>query len=184
MPQRAVRRSRRLQQLKHARRQRQLAEHLREVKAARIRAGEPRQSIRLHSRFDPTFCYILCGEEGYVSPNDPYERQEFPTFGWRIDRRHYLLQNQEGHEGHDGGEQGAAQPAEPAGEIAPADNEADQQEPDGADAPADEEAEGRNRNQGQGGDDAPVNAKQANVEAQGAARAALSAQARLARLCC
>ena len=137
MPQRAARSSRRLQRLEHARRHRQLAEHLREVEAARIRAGEPRRSLRLHFRFDPTFRYILCGEEGYVNPNDPYERQEFPTFGWRIDRRHYLLQNQEGHEGHDGGEQGAAQPAEPAGDIAPADNEANQQEPDGADAPAD-----------------------------------------------
>jgi hypothetical protein len=142
------------------------------MEAARIRAGEPRRSIRLHSQFDPTFCYILFGEEGYVSPNDPYEGQEFPTFGWRIDRRHYLFQNQEGHKGHDGGEQGAAQPAEPAGDIAPADNKADQQKPDGADTPADEEAEGRNRDQGPGGDDAPVNAEQANVEAQGAAWAA------------
>jgi hypothetical protein len=137
MPQRAARSSHRLQRLEHARRQKQLAEHLREIEAARIRAGEPRQSLRLHFRFDPTFCYILCGKEGYVNPNDPYERQEFPTFGWRIDRRHYLLQNQEGHEGHDGGEQEAAQPAEPAGDIAPADEDADQQEPDSADAPAD-----------------------------------------------
>ncbi len=137
MPQRAARSSRRLQRLEHARRQRQLAEHLSEVEAARIRAGKPRRSLRLHFRFDPTFHYILCGEEGYVNPNDPCERQEFPTFGWRIDRRHYLLQNQEGHEGHDGGEQGAAQPAEPTGDIAPADDKADQQERDGADAPAD-----------------------------------------------
>ncbi len=83
------------------------------------------------------FCYILCGKEGYVNSNNPYECQEFPTFGWRIDRRHYLLQNQEGHKGHDGGEQGAAQPAEPAGNIAPADDEANQQEPDVANAPAD-----------------------------------------------
>ncbi len=45
--------------------------------------------------------------------------------------------NQEGNKGHDGVEQGAAQPAEPAGDIAPADDEADQKEPDGADAPAD-----------------------------------------------
>ncbi len=137
MPQRAARSSHRLQRLEHARRHRQLAEHLRKVEAARIRAGEPRQSLRLHFWFDRTFCYILYGEEGYVNPNNPCKRQEFPTFGWRIDQRHHLLQNQEGNEGQDGVEQGAAQPAEPAGNIAPADDEADQKEPDGADAPAD-----------------------------------------------
>ncbi len=137
MPQRAARSSRRLQRLEHARRHRQLAEHLREVEATRIRAGKPRQSLRLHFRFDRTFRYILYGKEGYVNPNNPCERQEFPTFGWRIDQRHHLLQNQEGNEGHDRVEQGAAQPAEPAGDIAPVDDEADQKEPDGANAPAD-----------------------------------------------
>jgi hypothetical protein len=88
MPQRTVRRSRRLQRLEHARRQRRLAEHLREVEAARIRASEPRRSIRLHFHYDRAFRYILFGEEGYISPNNPYEGDEFPRFGWQTDRRH------------------------------------------------------------------------------------------------
>jgi hypothetical protein len=91
MPPRRIRSSRRIQRLQQARQQRRLAQHLRDIEAARIRNGEPRRSIRLLFRYDPAFRYIIFGEEGYVSPNDHFEGEEFPSFGWRIDRRH--LQN-------------------------------------------------------------------------------------------
>jgi hypothetical protein len=90
-PPRRIHSSRRIQCLQQARQQRRLAQHLRDIEAARIRNGEPRRSIRLLFRYDPAFRYIIFGEEGYVNPNDLFEREDFPSFGWRIDRRH--LQN-------------------------------------------------------------------------------------------
>jgi hypothetical protein len=95
MPPRRIRSSRRIQRLQQARQQRRLAQHLRDIEAARIRNGEPRRSIRLLFRYDPAFRYIIFGEEGYVSPNDRFEGEEFPSFGWQIDRRH-LQKSQQG----------------------------------------------------------------------------------------
>ena len=95
MPRCVDRGSHRLHRLAHVRLQRRLAEHLREVEATRIWNGEPRHSIRLQFQYDPTFRYIIFGKEGYVVPNDPFEGEELPSFGWREDRRH-LLQPQQG----------------------------------------------------------------------------------------
>ena len=79
------RRSQRIQRIAHERLQRRLAEHLREVEANRVRAGEPRRSIRLHFHFDRRLRYFLFGEDGYINPNDP-GGDEFPRHGWRRDR--------------------------------------------------------------------------------------------------
>jgi hypothetical protein len=77
------------------------AQHLRDIEATRIRNGEPRRSIRLHFRYDPAFRYIIFGKEGYVSQIDRFEGEEFPSFGWRIDRRHLLQPHQGGDEASD-----------------------------------------------------------------------------------
>ncbi len=105
MRQRGVRRSRQIQCLEHERQQRRLAQHLRDVEAERIRAGNPRQSIRLHFHFDRRIRFFIIGEEGYVNQNDLWD-SEFPAYGWRVDHSH-LLRNQEEQEGNNASEQGA-----------------------------------------------------------------------------
>ena len=91
----APRRSLRIHQQRQAQLQRRLADHLREVEAARIRAGEPRRSIRLHFHFDRRIRYFIFGEEGYINANDPFDPDEFPTFGWRVDRWREIREEQE-----------------------------------------------------------------------------------------
>jgi len=91
----AARRSRRLLRQRNAQLQRQLANHLREVEAARLRAGEPRRSIRLQFQADRRWRYFLFGEEGYVNANDPFDPDEFPAYGWRADRWREIREEQE-----------------------------------------------------------------------------------------
>jgi hypothetical protein len=86
MPPRRTRSSRRIQRIQDARQQRRLAEHLREIEAEQIWAGEPRRSLRLHFQFAPGFRYWIFGEEGYVLQNNRFEGREFPTFEWRANR--------------------------------------------------------------------------------------------------
>jgi hypothetical protein len=83
MPPRKTRSSRGIQCIQDAHQQRQLAEHLREIEAERIRAGEPRRSLHLHFQFAPGFRYWIFGEEGYVLQNDRFEGRKFPAFGWQ-----------------------------------------------------------------------------------------------------
>ena len=102
MPRRVNRRrSQRIKRLAHERLQRRLAEHLREVEADRVRAGEPRRSIRLHFHFDRRLRYFIFGEEGYINRNDPGD-DEFPRFSWRIDR---VREHQEAQAAQAGGNQ-------------------------------------------------------------------------------
>ena len=107
MPPCRTRRSRRIQRIQDARQQRQLAEHLWEIEVERIRAGEPRRSLRLHFRFDPGFRYWIFGEEGYVLQNDRFEGREFPTFGWRANRGQLDARRGTRNEGDNESEQGA-----------------------------------------------------------------------------
>ena len=78
----APRRSRRIQRYRHAQLQRRLAEHLREGEAARIRD------------FDRRIRYFIFGEEGYINANDVFDPDEFPTFGWRVDRWREIREEQ------------------------------------------------------------------------------------------
>jgi hypothetical protein len=69
MQQRVNQRSQRLQRSALVRRQHQLADYLREIKARRIQAREPQRSLCLQAQGDPGFRYIIFGEEGYVNPS-------------------------------------------------------------------------------------------------------------------
>ncbi len=70
MPQRGHRRSRRLNNSATARRQRLLAEHLRDIEAQQILTNEPRKSLRLSAQRVPGSRYTLFGEDGYADPGD------------------------------------------------------------------------------------------------------------------
>jgi hypothetical protein len=116
-----VQRSHQVQRLEHEQQQRRLAQHLRDVEAERIRAGNPRRSIRLNFHFDRRIRYFIFGEEGYVNRNDQWE-SEFPAYGWRVDHSHLLRkqEEQEGNnaskqeaEGNDASKQGTEQQDEP-----------------------------------------------------------------------
>jgi hypothetical protein len=61
MRQRAHRCGRQLNSIALTRQQRQLAAHLRDIKARRIQANEPRRSLRLHAQDVPGYRYIVFG---------------------------------------------------------------------------------------------------------------------------
>ncbi len=98
-----------------------------------------------------------------MSPNDRVEGDEFPRFGWRIDRRH-LLQNQEEQEGNGASKQGAEQQDDPEGNNAPANYEV---------------AEESAHNKEQGGEAAPANNAHADNEAEDVPRAACASPSTL-----
>ena len=81
MQQRVNQRSRRLQRSALVHRQHQLADYLREIKARRIQAREPRRSLCLQAQGNPGFRYIIFGEEGYADPSAILG--ELPRFGFR-----------------------------------------------------------------------------------------------------
>ena len=64
-----------------ARRQWQLAVHLRDIEAQRIQANESQRSLRLSAQRVPGYRYIIFGEEGYADPSDILG--ELPRFGFR-----------------------------------------------------------------------------------------------------
>jgi hypothetical protein len=70
MRQRPHQRSRQLNNIALARQQRQLAAHLRDIKAQPIQANEPRRSLRLHAQDVPGYRYIVFGGDGYANPSD------------------------------------------------------------------------------------------------------------------
>jgi hypothetical protein len=81
MRQRAHQRSCQLNNIALACQQRQLAAHLRDIKARRIQANEPRRSIRLHAQDAPGYRYIVFGGDGYADPSDICG--ELPRFVFR-----------------------------------------------------------------------------------------------------
>jgi hypothetical protein len=74
-------RSRQLNNIALARQQRELAVHLRDIKARRIQANEPRRSLRLHAQDVPGYRYIVFGGDGYANPSDVC--RELPRFVFR-----------------------------------------------------------------------------------------------------
>ena len=74
------RRSRRTNRNELARRQQRRVAHLRELEEARLRAGEPRRSLRLQAL--PGTRYVLFGEAGYWDPTDLLG-EELPAHGLR-----------------------------------------------------------------------------------------------------
>ena len=70
MRQRAHQRSRQLNNIALACQQRQLAAHLRDIKARQIQANEPRRSLCLHAQDVPGYRYIVFGGDGYADPSD------------------------------------------------------------------------------------------------------------------
>jgi hypothetical protein len=164
MRQRGVRRSRQIQRLEHEQQQRGLAQHLCDGEAERIRAGNPRQSIRLCFHFDRRIRYFIFGEEGYINQNNLWD-SEFPAYGLRVDHSH-LLRNQEEQEGNNASKQGAE------GNDASKQGTKQQDKPKGADAPANEETEGSISIQSLEGNNTQGDAEHANGDAEGATRAA------------
>jgi hypothetical protein len=81
-----------------ARQQRQLAAHLGDIKARRIQANEPRQSLRLHAQDVPGYRYIVFGGDGYADQSDVYG--EIPRFVFpRVWEEQGHLQGRTGREG-------------------------------------------------------------------------------------
>ncbi len=122
-----------------------MANHLREIEAARLRAGEPRRSIRLHFHFDRRLGYFIFGEEGYVNANDPFDPDKFPLYGWRADRWREIREEQERQDT-------IAPPERPArstsGREEPPTTNRRQHTHDRADAPGDNKNNGQRENQG------------------------------------
>jgi hypothetical protein len=121
-----------------------LADHLREVEAARLRAGEPRQSIHLHFHFYRRLCYFIFGEEGYINANDPFDPDEFPSFGWRADCWREIREEQERQDAI----VNTGQPAPSTGGKEPTPINEGQHTYNGADAPGDNGDDRQHTNQG------------------------------------
>ncbi len=81
MQQRTHRYSRQLNNIALTRQQRQLAAHLRDIKAQQIQANEPRRSLRLYAQGVLGYRYIVFGGDGNADPSDVCG--ELPRFVFR-----------------------------------------------------------------------------------------------------